>query len=136
MRRLTGRESSVFDGVCNGSVSFILQREKEAVFNFASIQSGAGQELLELFGKRACCVIPTEALKARFFMKTWRRLPPRFTRSRLCHDNPDYPHTRNTSSPHSFPLDETAGPSSCRKRGTWGQNLFSLSRGVDLSLSL
>ena len=40
----------LFDGVCNlcnGSVIFILQREKEPVFQFASIQSEAGQELLE-----------------------------------------------------------------------------------------
>ena len=41
----------LFDGVCNlcnRSVIFILQREKEHVFQFASIQSEAGQELLEL----------------------------------------------------------------------------------------
>jgi len=40
----------LFDGVCNlcnRSVTFILQREKEPVFQFASIQSEAGQELLE-----------------------------------------------------------------------------------------
>jgi len=40
----------LFDGVCNlcnRSVIFILQREKESVFQFASIQSEAGQELLE-----------------------------------------------------------------------------------------
>jgi len=40
----------LFDGVCNlcnRSVIFILQREKEHVFQFASIQSEAGQELLE-----------------------------------------------------------------------------------------
>ena len=43
----------LFDGVCNlcnGSVIFILQREKEPVFQFASIQSEAGQELLEWCG--------------------------------------------------------------------------------------
>jgi predicted DCC family thiol-disulfide oxidoreductase YuxK len=43
----------LFDGVCNlcnGSVIFILQREKEPVFQFASIQSEAGQHLLEWCG--------------------------------------------------------------------------------------
>ncbi|HEX9387336.1 MAG TPA: thiol-disulfide oxidoreductase DCC family protein [Anaerolineales bacterium] len=43
----------LFDGVCNlcnGSVIFILQREKEPVFRFASIQSEAGKELLEWCG--------------------------------------------------------------------------------------
>ena len=43
----------LFDGVCNlcnGSVTFILQREKEPVFRFASIQSEAGQKLLEWSG--------------------------------------------------------------------------------------
>ncbi|RPJ26370.1 MAG: DUF393 domain-containing protein [Chloroflexi bacterium] len=40
----------LFDGVCNlcnGSVIFILQREKKPTFQFASIQSEAGKELLE-----------------------------------------------------------------------------------------
>lgn len=43
----------LFDGVCNlcnGSVTFILQREKEPVFQFASIQSEAGQGLLAWCG--------------------------------------------------------------------------------------
>ena len=43
----------LFDGVCNlcnGSVIFVLQREKEPVFQFASIQSEAGQRLLERCG--------------------------------------------------------------------------------------
>jgi predicted DCC family thiol-disulfide oxidoreductase YuxK len=43
----------LFDGVCNlcnGSVTFILQREKEPVFQFASIQSEAGQGLLDWCG--------------------------------------------------------------------------------------
>ena len=43
----------LFDGVCNlcnGSVTFILQREKESVFQFASIQSEAGRGLLEWCG--------------------------------------------------------------------------------------
>jgi predicted DCC family thiol-disulfide oxidoreductase YuxK len=43
----------LFDGVCNlcnGSVIFILQREKNSVFQFASIQSEAGRELLEWCG--------------------------------------------------------------------------------------
>jgi predicted DCC family thiol-disulfide oxidoreductase YuxK len=43
----------LFDGVCNlcnGSVIFILQREKKTVFRFASIQSEAGKTLLEWCG--------------------------------------------------------------------------------------
>jgi len=43
----------LFDGVCNlcnGSVIFILQREKGPVFRFASIQSEAGQKLLQWCG--------------------------------------------------------------------------------------
>ena len=43
----------LFDGVCNlcnGSVIFILRREKNPVFQFASIQSEAGKELLEWCG--------------------------------------------------------------------------------------
>jgi len=43
----------LFDGVCNlcnGSVIFILQREKEPVFQFSSIQSESGKELLEWSG--------------------------------------------------------------------------------------
>lgn len=44
------RKIILFDGVCNlcnRSVIFILEREKQPVFQFASIQSEAGQELLE-----------------------------------------------------------------------------------------
>jgi predicted DCC family thiol-disulfide oxidoreductase YuxK len=44
------RKIILFDGICNlcnGSVIFILRREKEPVFQFASIQSEAGKELLE-----------------------------------------------------------------------------------------
>jgi predicted DCC family thiol-disulfide oxidoreductase YuxK len=43
----------LFDGICNlcnGSVTFILQREKEPIFQFASIQSEAGQGLLAWCG--------------------------------------------------------------------------------------
>jgi predicted DCC family thiol-disulfide oxidoreductase YuxK len=43
----------LFDGICNlcnGSVIFVLKREKKPIFKFASIQSGAGQELLEWCG--------------------------------------------------------------------------------------
>ena len=43
----------LFDGICNlcnSSVIFILQREKEPVFRFASIQSEAGKELLQWCG--------------------------------------------------------------------------------------
>jgi len=47
------RKIILFDGVCNlcnGSVIFILQRENEPVFQFASIQSEAGQKLLTWCG--------------------------------------------------------------------------------------
>jgi len=39
----------LFDGVCNlcnGSVNFIIDRDKEAYFKFASLQSAEGTELL------------------------------------------------------------------------------------------
>ena len=47
------RKIILFDGVCNlcnGSVVFILQRENKPIFQFASIQSEAGQRLLEWCG--------------------------------------------------------------------------------------
>ena len=43
----------LFDGVCNlctGSVQFILKRDKEKKFLFASLQSNYGQALLKQFG--------------------------------------------------------------------------------------
>lgn len=42
----------LFDGVCNlcsGSVQFILKRDKEKRFLFASLQSAYGQKLLQQF---------------------------------------------------------------------------------------
>lgn len=42
----------LFDGVCNlcnGSVQFVLLRDKAGYFNFASLQSEAGQALLQKF---------------------------------------------------------------------------------------
>lgn len=42
----------LFDGVCNlcnGSVQFIIKRDKEAKFRFASLQSEAGKKILEQF---------------------------------------------------------------------------------------
>ena len=42
----------LFDGICNlcsGSVQFILKRDKEKRFLFASLQSNYGQELLKQF---------------------------------------------------------------------------------------
>lgn len=47
------RRIILFDGICNlcnGSVIFILRHEKDPVFQFASIQSEAGKELLEWCG--------------------------------------------------------------------------------------
>src|SRR5262245_17483258 len=43
----------LFDGICNlcnGSVIFILGREKQPIFKFASIQSEAGRKLLKWCG--------------------------------------------------------------------------------------
>lgn len=43
----------LFDGVCNlcnGSIVFILQKEKKPIFQFASIQSEAGKEILQWYG--------------------------------------------------------------------------------------
>lgn len=48
-----GRNIVLFDGVCNlctGSVLFILKRDPEAAFRFASTQSEAGGEILRLLG--------------------------------------------------------------------------------------
>lgn len=47
------RRIILFDGtcnLCNRSVNFILQREREPVFQFASIQSEAGQKCLAWCG--------------------------------------------------------------------------------------
>jgi len=43
----------LFDGVCNlcnGAVQFLIDRDPTARFRFASLQSGAGQELLAAHG--------------------------------------------------------------------------------------
>jgi predicted DCC family thiol-disulfide oxidoreductase YuxK len=51
----------LFDGVCNlcnGAVQFVLKRDKEAVFKFASLQSDAGKKLLEAHG------LPEDHLKS------------------------------------------------------------------------
>ena len=42
----------LFDGVCNlctGTVQFVIERDTEGAFRFASLQSDAGQALLERF---------------------------------------------------------------------------------------
>lgn len=42
----------LFDGVCNlcaGSVQFIIRRDPNAMFQFTSLQSDSGQQLLEKF---------------------------------------------------------------------------------------
>jgi predicted DCC family thiol-disulfide oxidoreductase YuxK len=47
---ITHQKIILFDGVCNlcnRSVIFVLQREKSPIFKFASLQSRAGQALLE-----------------------------------------------------------------------------------------
>jgi predicted DCC family thiol-disulfide oxidoreductase YuxK len=43
----------LFDGLCNlcsGSVQFVIKRDPQAVFKFASLQSPYGQEQLKRFG--------------------------------------------------------------------------------------
>ena len=58
---IQGQKIILFDGVCNlcnRSVNFILQREKEPIFQFASIQSEAGQKLL------AWCRLPKDYSEA------------------------------------------------------------------------
>lgn len=40
----------LFDGICNfcnGSVNFLIERDRENYFKFAPLQSGVGQELLK-----------------------------------------------------------------------------------------
>jgi len=42
----------LFDGVCNlcsGSVQFVLKKDKEKIFRFASLQSAYGQKILQQF---------------------------------------------------------------------------------------
>lgn len=55
MRPTTDHESAVilFDGVCNlcqASVQFVIRRDPQAHFAFASLQSAAGQRLLATHG--------------------------------------------------------------------------------------
>lgn len=43
----------LFDGVCNfcnGSVNFIIDRDRDGIFKFAPLQSAIGQEMLAKFG--------------------------------------------------------------------------------------
>ena len=59
----------LFDGVCNlcnGSVIFILKWEKEPIFQFASIQSEAGKELLKW------CGLPSDFSQAVILMHNGR----------------------------------------------------------------
>lgn len=59
----------LFDGICNlcnGSVIFILKREKDPVFRFASIQSKAGKELLEW------CQLPSDFNQAVVYIENGR----------------------------------------------------------------
>src|SRR4030095_870334 len=56
----------LFDGVCNlcnSSVQFILNHEKDPIFRFASIQSKVGQELL------TWCRLPKDFSDAVIYIK-------------------------------------------------------------------
>ena len=60
----------LFDGICNlcnGSVLFVLERERSPIFQFASIQSETGKELLKRCGlpsnyNRAVVLIDNEKI--------------------------------------------------------------------------
>ncbi len=59
-------EVVLFDGVCNlcnGSVLFIIERDPEAKFSFASLQSPFGQSQLKKFG------LPIDKLNTIFLIK-------------------------------------------------------------------
>lgn len=64
---ISGDDSVVlFDGVCNlcnGFVQFIVPRDSDRQFHFASLQSDVGQELLEEHG------LPTDELKSMVLIK-------------------------------------------------------------------
>ena len=52
---MAGEALVLFDGVCNfcnGSVNFIIDRDRAGRFRFASLQSGAGQAVLARAGLR------------------------------------------------------------------------------------
>ena len=56
----------LFDGICNlcnGSVVFVLEHERDSSFRFASIQSEAGQELLQW------CRLPSDFSKAVIYIE-------------------------------------------------------------------
>ncbi|HEY0262517.1 MAG TPA: DUF393 domain-containing protein, partial [Chitinophagales bacterium] len=47
---LENKNIILFDGVCNlcnGFVQFVIKRDKNALFQFASLQSEIGQEMLQ-----------------------------------------------------------------------------------------
>lgn len=53
LQKARGREVILFDGVCNlcnGAIDFILERDPEGHFVFASLQSVPGREILSQFG--------------------------------------------------------------------------------------
>ena len=48
----TEKSVILFDGVCNfcnGAVNFVLKQDKKGIFNFAALQSAAGQKLLQQY---------------------------------------------------------------------------------------
>ena len=56
----------LFDGVCNlcnGFVKFLIERDKNDLFKFASLQSDAGKNLLKKFN------LPTESLTSLVLLK-------------------------------------------------------------------
>jgi predicted DCC family thiol-disulfide oxidoreductase YuxK len=65
LEEIVQRQIILFDGLCNlcnASVLFVLENEKEPTFRFASIQSDAGQDLL------AWCGLPSGYSQAVVFI--------------------------------------------------------------------
>ncbi|AHM59593.1 hypothetical protein D770_06650 [Flammeovirgaceae bacterium 311] len=66
LRRANGKAVVLFDGVCNlcnGAVDFIVRRDTRHKFMFASLQSEAGQELLNHYG------LPLDAYESMVLLK-------------------------------------------------------------------
>ena len=58
---MTSKPILLFDGVCNlcnGVVQFVIKNDPEGKYQFASLQSGKGQELLEKYN------LPTDAFES------------------------------------------------------------------------
>ena len=71
MRDISDKNIILFDGVCNlcnGAVNFIIDRDQEGIFNFASLQSEFGQEVLAHYQ------LPTDDYDSFIFLKKGKLL--------------------------------------------------------------